>query len=120
MSPELVSLLKTTAAFIELLGMSVLVSGFLFSVGRYVYHYRRLEGPDLNKEFKIGLGRAVVIGLEILVAATIVKTVTVTPTLASVGRLAGMIAIRTILSWTMVLEMDGHWPWQSKSRMRDT
>ena len=101
------------------MGVSVLVLGFLISVGRYLRHYRHMARPDLVQEFKRGLGRTVIIGLEILVAATIVKTVTKEATLVSVGLLAGMIAVRTILSWTMVLEMDGHWPWQSGPRIRE-
>jgi uncharacterized membrane protein len=119
MSSELVRLLEITTGIIEIMGVSVLVLGFLISVGRYLRHYRHMAKPDLIQEFKRGLGRTVIIGLEILVAATIVKTVTKEATLISVGLLAGMIAVRTILSWTMVLEMDGHWPWQSGPRIRE-
>jgi uncharacterized membrane protein len=119
MSSELVRLLEITTAVIELLGVSVLVLGFLISVGRYLRHCRRMATSDLVKEFKRGLGRTVLIGLEILVAATIVKTVTKEATLFSVGLLAGMIIVRTIISWTMVLEMDGRWPWQSGPRIRE-
>ena len=117
MSPELDRLLEITTAVIELVGVSVLVLGFLISVGRYLRHYRHMATPDLVQEFKLGLGRTVLIGLEILVAATIVKTVTVKPTLVSIGLLGGIIIVRTILSWAMVLEMDGHWPWQSGPRI---
>ncbi len=119
MSPELVRLLEVTTAVIEIVGVSVLVLGFLISVGQYLYHYRHMATSDLVQEFKRGLGRTVIIGLEILVAATIVKTVTVKATFFSVGLLAGMIAVRTIISWTMVLEMDGHWPWQSGPSIRE-
>ena len=119
MSPELDRLLEITTAVIELVGVSVLVLGFLISVGRYLRHYRHMATPDLVQEFKLGLGRTVLIGLEILVAATIVKTVTVKPTLVTIGLLGGIIIVRTILSWAMVLEMDGHWPWQSGPRIRE-
>ncbi len=119
MSPELVHLLKITTAVIEILGVSVLVLGFLISAGMYLRHCRRRTNHDSVQEFKRSMGRTVIIGLEILVAATIVKTVTVEATLFSVGLLAGMIAVRTIISWTMVLEMDGHWPWQSGSRIQE-
>ena len=118
MSPEIVRLLEITTVLIEIVGVSVLVLGFLINVGRFVRHYRRRDISDPVQEFKSGLGRTVVIGLEVLVAATIVKTVTMEATLFSVGLLAGMIAVRTILSWTVVLEMDGHWPWQSGPRIR--
>ena len=56
------------------------------------------------------------IGLEILVAATIIKTITVDPTLEGLGFLAFMVAIRTILGWTMALEMNGRWPWQKAAK----
>ena len=116
MSPELVRLLETTTAAIEIMGVSVLVWGFLISAGRYLRFYRRMARPALIREFKRGLGRTILIGLEILVAATILKTVTKEATLVSVGMLAGMVIVRTILNWTIVLEMDGHWPWQSENR----
>jgi uncharacterized membrane protein len=118
MPPELVRILETTTAIIEIVGVSVLVAGFLVSVGRYLRHHRHMAKPDLVQEFKSGLGRTVLIGLEILVAAVIVRTVTVEATLLSIGLLAGMIAVRTILSWAIVLEMDGHWPWQTGARMQ--
>jgi uncharacterized membrane protein len=117
MSPELVRLLETTTAVIEIMGVSVLVWGFLINVGRYLRYYRRMARPALIREFRRGLGRTILIGLEILVAATILKTVTKEATLVSVGMLAGMVIVRTILSWTIVLEMDGHWPWQSENRL---
>jgi uncharacterized membrane protein len=113
---ELVRILEATTSVIELSGVSALVLGFLINVGSYLRHYRHMAKPDLAKKFKRGLGRTVIIGLEILVAATIVKTVTNEETLRSIGLLAGMIAVRTIISWTMVLEMNGRWPWQSAHR----
>jgi len=58
------------------------------------------------------LGRVVLIGLGILVAATIIKTVTLDPTVENIGLLTIMVAIRTILGWTIVLEMSDRWPWQ--------
>jgi uncharacterized membrane protein len=120
MPAELVGLLEITAAVIEIVGVSVLVAGFLISVGRYLRHYRRMAPPpNPVQEFKNGLGRTVLVSLEVLVAATIIKTVTVKATIFSVGLLAGIIAVRTILSWTMMLEMYGHWPWQSGPRIRE-
>ena len=118
--PEiLIRLFESTAHVIEIFCVSVLVMGFLICLGRYLRHYSHIHNFDLVKEFKCGLGRAVLIGLEILVAATIIKTVTVKPTLISVGLLGGMIAVRTILGWTMTLEIEGHWPWQPLPRMRE-
>ena len=64
-------------------------------------------------EYRQALGRSVLVGLEVLVAATIIKTVIVEPSLEGLGLLAGMIVVRTILGWTTVLEISGRWPWQS-------
>jgi uncharacterized membrane protein len=60
------------------------------------------------------LGRSVLIGLEILVAATILKTITVEPSLESMGLLAAMVIVRTMLGWTTALEISGRWPWQRR------
>ena len=119
MPAELVSLLEIIAAVIEFVGVSVLVAGFLICFGRYLRHYRRVAPPDPLQEFKHGLGRTVLVSLEILVAATIIKIVKVELTFVSVGLLAGMIAVRTIISWTMILEYRGHWPWESVPRIRE-
>lgn len=59
------------------------------------------------------LGRALLLGLEILVAADIVRTVALRPTLASVASLGMLVVIRTFLSWSIVVEVEGRWPWQA-------
>jgi uncharacterized membrane protein len=52
------------------------------------------------------------LGLEVLVAADIVKTIAIQLTYASLGLLAGLVLVRTFLSWTLVLEIEGRWPWR--------
>jgi uncharacterized membrane protein len=58
------------------------------------------------------VGRSLLLGLEVVVAADIVKTIAVEPSLMSLYVLAGLVLIRTFLSWTLVLEIEGRWPWQ--------
>ncbi len=58
------------------------------------------------------MGRAILLGLEFLVAADIIRTVAVTPNAQSVAVLAGIVLIRTFLSFSLQLEMTGAWPWQ--------
>ncbi|MDM7830983.1 DUF1622 domain-containing protein [Cellulomonas edaphi] len=70
--------------------------------------------PDVYRRFRQQLGRSILLGLELLVAADIIRTVAVTPTLQSVGVLAGIVLIRTFLSFTLELEITGRWPWQKK------
>jgi uncharacterized membrane protein len=119
MPAELVSLLEIITSVIELVGVSILVAGFLICFGRYLCHCRRVAPPNPLQEFKHGLGRVVLVGLEILVASTIIKIVMVELTFASVGLMTGMIAVRTIISWSIIMEHRGHWPWESGLRTRD-
>ncbi len=62
---------------------------------------------------KIDIGLALLLGLEVLVAADIIKTVAIEPTFDSLSALGLLVVIRTFLSWALVLEIEGRWPWQS-------
>jgi uncharacterized membrane protein len=79
---------------------------------RYFLQVRTLGAPSSYDRYRKGLGRVVVIGLEILVAVTIIKTITVEPSPESLGLLELMVVVRTILGWAIALEMNGRWPWQ--------
>jgi uncharacterized membrane protein len=68
--------------------------------------------PSRYDTYRIGIGRSLLLGLEVLVAADIVKTIAIELTFGSLGLLAGLVLVRTFLSWTLVLEIDGRWPWQ--------
>ena len=68
--------------------------------------------PEIYRSFRQQLGRSILLGLELLVAADIIRTVAVTPTLGSIGVLAGIVLIRTFLSFSLELEITGRWPWQ--------
>ena len=116
MMSELPNILETITKIIEFIGLNIMLLGFLISTFRYVAFRRKKSRRDRIKEFRSSMGRAIIIGLEILVAATIVKTITVDPTIYSIGLLLGMIIIRTIISWTIATELEGHWPWQSENR----
>ena len=61
---------------------------------------------------KVRLGRALLLGLELLVAADIIRTVALEPTLPNVMILAVLVVVRTFLSWSLIVEMEGHWPWK--------
>lgn len=72
----------------------------------------RRHQPGIYRSFRQQLGRSILLGLELLVAADIIRTVAVTPTLGSIGVLAGIVLIRTFLSFSLELEITGRWPWQ--------
>ena len=87
----------------------MIVAGLAWST--YLYLRRRMA-EDHYETYKIRIGRSLLLGLEVVVAADIVKTIAVQPTLMSLSVLAGLVLIRTFLSWALVLEIDGRWPWQ--------
>ena len=76
----------------------------------------RLVARDVNtyRRYRQQLGRSILLGLELLVAADIIRTVAVRPTLTSVAVLAGIVLIRTFLSFSLELEITGRWPWQNR------
>ena len=86
-----------------------IVAGIVWST----YHaaHRRFD-DGLYDRYKIHIGRSLLLGLEVLVAADIVKTIAIELTFTSLGLLAGLVVVRTFLSWTLVLEIEGRWPWQ--------
>ncbi|WP_346763006.1 DUF1622 domain-containing protein [Arthrobacter sp. Soil736] len=69
---------------------------------------------SVYRSYRQLLGRSILLGLELLVAADIIRTVAVTPTFESVGVLAIIVLIRTFLSFSLELEITGRWPWQKE------
>jgi uncharacterized membrane protein len=112
MPDQALQTLEVITRVLEIVGASALVVGFVVATIRCVRQYFRQGGKPAVARYRKALGRVILIGLEILVAATIIKTITLDPTTEGIGFLAIMVAIRTVLGWTMVLEMNGRWPWQ--------
>lgn len=75
---------------------------------------RGAERDEAVASFRSSLGRAILLGLEFLVAADIINTVAVTPTLLSIAVLAGIVIIRTFLSFSLEVEIEGRWPWDRR------
>ncbi len=71
-----------------------------------------LRDADDRQQRQRRLGRALLLGLEFLVAADVIRSVAVAPTLEGVAVLALLVVVRTFLNWTLELEIEGRWPWQ--------
>jgi uncharacterized membrane protein len=65
--------------------------------------------------FRAALGRAMLLGLEILIAADVVRTAALDPSLQNIAALGVLVIVRTFLSWSIVVEIEGRWPWQPRS-----
>src|SRR5689334_6625994 len=101
--------IRKVGSGIEIFGVLIIVSGIAWST----YLHLRQPIPHQNTEiYKIRIGRSLLLGLEVLVAADIVKTIAHELSFISLGLLAGLVLVRTFLGWTLVLEIDGRWPWQ--------
>ena len=105
--------LEHAGSVISLAGVVVILGGFLLAAGRYVAQFFQLGPARDFAQFKIQLGQATMLGLEILVVADVIETITAKPTFASLVLLACLVVIRTIISWTLCLEVEGRWPWQA-------
>jgi len=107
--------IEAVGTAVDVAGVAVIALGIVSAAGQFLRRYR-LPGADHYKAFKVRTGRSLLLGLELLVAADIIKTVALVPTFQNIGVLAVLIVIRTFLSWTLELETEGRWPWQPESR----
>ena len=110
--------IEYAALAIEVVAVVLIGLSIFYSVIRYSFQgIFKLDDEGRYRELKIRLGRGLLIGLEILVAADIVRTVALEATLESVVVLGLLVLIRTFLSWTLEVEIEGRWPWQQSPDM---
>jgi uncharacterized membrane protein len=103
---------------IELGGIAAMVGGGIVATTLFVQALRR--GSPFAASYgtyRVQLGRAILLGLELLVAAVIIGTVAVNPTIGGVAALGLFVVIRTFLSFSLEVEINGHWPWE-ESRLK--
>lgn len=115
MPESVVQGLTLLAQALEIVGAGALVVGFVVATLQCLRRISPLGATEAVVLYRRSIARVVLGGLEVLVAATVIKTLTLDPTMESLGILAVMIAIRTILGWTMFVEISGRWPWQPRN-----
>ena len=98
---------------IDAAGVVVIVAGAVIALVVTAVRLSRHES-NVYRRFRQQLGQAILLGLELLVAADIVRTVAASPTLTSVTILAAIVLIRTFLSFSLEVETTGRWPWQKR------
>jgi uncharacterized membrane protein len=94
---------------IEILGVLVIVSGIVWSTSAFL---RQASADNSYNLYKTRIGQSLLLGLELFVAADIIKTAALELNYTSLALLAGLVVVRTFLSWGLVLEIEGRWPWQ--------
>ena len=99
----------------EVLGVAVLAIGSFWGLATYLVALARGERRSAYEDLRHTIGRAILLGLEILIIADIVKTVTVDPSLESAIGLALIVGVRTFLSFSLEIELDGVVPWRKRA-----
>jgi len=112
--PGFTQMMDLLSRVLEGVGVLVVVLGFWVALARAVSRAARKEYRDAYEVMRATFGRSVLLGLEVLVAADIIRTVAVEPTLDNLIVLGLLVLIRTFLSWSLEVEIDGRWPWQKR------
>lgn len=108
---DLQAIVELLATGFEVAGAGTMVVGAVLSLVLTLKHDRS-DGRALYRGYRNRLGRSIILGLELLVAADILRTVSEIPTLERVLILAAIVLIRTFLSFSLAVELEGRWPWQ--------
>ena len=105
------------ARALEIVGVAAIALAFAYALLRGMLHvgHRR---PDAYERLKVFIGKALLLGLEFLVAADIIRTVTMEPTVHGLVSLGLLIAVRIVLGWSIAVEIEGCWPWQVAANER--
>ncbi len=111
-------IVKLVGTAVDLAGVAVIVVGVLIATAIFLARLQGRPGREDYRRYRQGIGRAILLGLEFLVAGDIIRTVAVSPTFHSVGVLAAIVAIRTFLSMSLEVELEGRWPWNQDRRSR--
>lgn len=115
MIEQILEFLDHAGVAISLFAVAVIIFSFVIAAWRYAKQFQIDDRLQNFGRFKKELGSGLLLGLEILVLADVIETMTVTPTFQSLSMLAAIVVIRTVVSWTLTLEVEGHWPWQSST-----
>lgn len=110
-------LIDYVAMGIEILAVVVIVAGVIMVAAsrgtiRLVFQGGR---PGAYQRYVDLLGRPLLMGLDLMVAGDLVRTVALDTTLNNVAALGLLVLVRTFLSWSLVVEMEGHWPWEANA-----
>ncbi len=106
--------IEPLATALELFGVAVIVIGVVLATARFIRDVRTDDRKGAYDSYRANLGRGILLGLELLVGADIIATVTAPLTFNSVGLLGLVVLIRTFLSFSLETEIEGQWPWRRR------
>jgi len=119
--PEIRDLMELASLGVEILAVVIMVFFIIIGTMRWAVQSTKKLGDASVKNarvayeaYRLVLGKAMLIGLELLVAADIIRTVALDLTLLNIELLGALVVVRTFLGWSIVVELEGRWPWQEK------
>ena len=101
---------------VEAVGAGIMVLGGLGAFAVFARNALRADAKGVYEQLRRNLGRSILVGLEVLIVADIIRTIIVETTFESVAVLAIIVFIRISLSFSLEVEIDGAWPWSRKRR----
>jgi len=105
------------AKLLELVGVAIILGGIILATATFLREGSRTGNwRSAYTRYRSDIGRGILIGLELLVGADIISTITAPLTFESVGLLAAIVGIRTFLSFSLETEIEGCWPWQRAAK----
>lgn len=108
--------METAGIAMEVAGVAAIVIGAAVATFAYLIRLQKCGATKSYAAYRVSLARSILLGLELLVAGDIIRTVVVSPTVGNVGTLAAIVLIRTFLSFTLELEVTGRLPWQRSTQ----
>ena len=103
--------IEWTVLGIEALAVIIIIVAFAVATVQFLFGRPR---ENRFRAYRHRVGHALILALEILIAADIVNTVVLDPTIESIAGLGLLVVVRTFLSWTLVVDIENRWPWQPK------
>lgn len=120
MQESLKQIMSSISIVFELAGVGVIGLGFIWAMARAVgARGQEHAGRRAYQRVRRIFGKSILLGLEILVAADLIRTIAVAPTIENLEVLGLLILIRTALSWSLDVELEGMWPWQKRRLLDD-
>ena len=116
---QILEILEFAGIAISLFAVLVIIVGFALAAWGYAKRFSKSTQEDNFNIFKDELGSSLLLGLEILVLAEVIKTIT-TPVFSSLAILLAVIVVRTAVSWNLTLSTNGRWPWQAPLEDRES
>jgi uncharacterized membrane protein len=109
--------IEIAAVGVEILAVVIMLTFIIIGTSHWIFHSKKkIEGA--YERYRIVLGKTLLVGLELLVAADIIRTVALDLSPINLALLGGLVVVRTILGWTLTVEVEGHWPWQKAKLSR--